>query len=1583
MATNALSAPIATPGAGDANQTARAVRIQRALSAGHTPSEVLDAIAAHDGYYGPRIKAARAGGVSDADLIDTLQRSTGGPAFSAGTAPAAPRSRVAAAVGVSSSAPAEAPRPAPRNDMEARARATEETFQRAGQHFSNMAARDASGQPVYNALSEAGAGAWDALGGVQQWLTQPVANLGDTIGRVPEAATGGVFDRHIVGDSLAAGATAATGIKGAPARPVAPLGPVGYTVARVTNALDRAKGAQLASQAEALTAAGGPATVRQGNALSYAGPTSLPPRAGAQTVAPVRPSTAIMAHASQPPAVRPPPAPPVAPSAPAAAAVLAPHEQAVAAVLRSTLAADRLDPHAALARMQTTGGLPVHVGRNMETLGSAMAAHPGEASTILDEALNQHRDTLPNRFRSDPMVGDRTALETRQGMVDARRQQGNLDMSGPQGTEGQLVRLTPESIRLLRTGAGRRALQQAYDHLEVHGSPEVANDLRETMTRIDNPALEQATPDITMPVRAIQDVTQRWGTQANELRRALNANQPGVDTSNMLTLERLTNTLRTNGRTPELGGFPEYDQFLRTQQQGFEQERAFDLGMNAFGSGAHNTPPHVSAQLENMTSPNVREAYARGVSEALAEQVRKNGGDVSAARRIMNDENVRDRLRMAFPDDASFTDFLGRVNDHVRQWNASGTILRNSQTAARQEVLNALRDQDRGALAQMGITWPEALHALAHPHTGIPALVTRIGIRRASEALGRQGDAANVLTNPEANAAMGRALTDPNEFSRIMGVQQQGAQTVMPPSAPTPPTVNVTPRGRDMGGSMMGGRSMNTGRPALADPGMGRGGAWGHDAPLQRGSVRGASNTPTAQEPASGGPVPPEAQVAFEVNPGQDNPQHGAFAALHPEDQAEVTRRVVGDIIPEVARTFGTHLEVRPASGGWEGATSPSLMLHVSDPSKTTAVAKALGHVLDQDGMFVVSRNSFDGSAPTGVIAVHLPPGSTHADVAGVYDRLWSLKNPNTGEPLVMGHTSDPAAGRMLILHNPADHGGLTTEEAGRLVDEHLGGAYTVESVPNGAHSALFSKGEDYGSQGAGVAGPDAGGQPAAQGLDHLRSRAQASLDHWVGQAQGSGPYPEGGRGALGFGGDTVRPPGLVERKPGVPDATVATNKGGVPANVPEEPVRQPTISSTRPEITAHNVQAWANNHPGINATGDAATDLHRVVSLGSRNLTWVWDHVPAPLRQAWSKWYNSANETGRRIAADHGLPDNAGHAIVATLSPQNAWPNNVTQAERVTDILAHAQNHAWDEKMQAVSQRIPAPKGIPWSSIQGRTLADVQAQLGDMGAAAWVRAFDEAHNARSHREPLPTGGYGDFVRNGSGTERSSNWNSYDPIAKAISVFRDPSPENVSRALGEKNKVRSFGVNIMDPDEPNTVTGDTHNVAAAQMRPLGGSDTAVHQNFGTSPDTSKQGPDWAPARSDKNTGALGTYALNAEMVRRAAAERGVLPRQMQSVTWEAVRQLFDGKKTAATKAKVDAIWARHASGEITQEQALQQIVEAMGGWNFGSAPPKASGATRSYSGPHASPSQPRNALSPQPASGYQKPTTRNALLAAE
>jgi hypothetical protein len=256
-----------------------------------------------------------------------------------------------------------------------------------------------------------------------------------------------------------------------------------------------------------------------------------------------------------------------------------------------------------------------------------------------------------------------------------------------------------------------------------------------------------------------------------------------------------------------------------------------------------------------------------------------------------------------------------------------------------------------------------------------------------------------------------------------------------------------------------------------------------------------------------------------------------------------------------------------------------------------------------------------------------------------------------------------------------------------------------------------------------------------------------------------------------------------------------------------------------------------------------------------------------------------------------------------------------------VIDIWNNQQNTpATPAMVDQIQTRFPN-EDMGW--LGGRTLADLQ---GDPTAAGtYIRAFDETYNPQQFRLQSPTGDPTmDFVRNQDGTPTALGWPGRVPIAKAVSILQDDSIPNISRQLGQEHKVRNFYNNIVDPDNTRgDVTVDTHQIAGNLLLPLGGSNPLVEQGL-----TGGKGIAYSG-----DTGAGGFYGLHADAVRQAAQDAGVLPREMQSTTWEALRGLMSPaqKRNPNLIEGAQNIWQNAASGRISADDARTQILDLFGG----------------------------------------------------
>jgi len=334
-----------------------------------------------------------------------------------------------------------------------------------------------------------------------------------------------------------------------------------------------------------------------------------------------------------------------------------------------------------------------------------------------------------------------------------------------------------------------------------------------------------------------------------------------------------------------------------------------------------------------------------------------------------------------------------------------------------------------------------------------------------------------------------------------------------------------------------------------------------------------------------------------------------------------------------------------------------------------------------------------------------------------------------------------------------------------------------------------------------------------------------------------------------------------------------------------------------------------------------------RYTQFVSDNLLWLHDSLDEETRDRAKLWYDGARKLTDAWSERYGIPDTAVAGVLASLSPQTDWFQNVSLAERVLDAYSYQQDREWSDDMTATADRIFPSDAYAQERdlINGKTLAEVLAlpdDVRDHAAGAWIRVFSETYDDPGYRMLLPEGTFGDFVTKGDGTRWGIQWKGLTEISKAVGMLRDPSRANVSALLGNRHKVRSFYNNIIAPDATQgDVTIDTHAVAAALLAPLAGTSSEVISVL------------TGPPRSAL-TGALGTYGVHADAYRMAASARGLLPREMQSITWEATRGLFPAKfKTDANRDTIAAVWRRHEDGEITANAARNEIYDIAGGIN--------------------------------------------------
>jgi hypothetical protein len=301
--------------------------------------------------------------------------------------------------------------------------------------------------------------------------------------------------------------------------------------------------------------------------------------------------------------------------------------------------------------------------------------------------------------------------------------------------------------------------------------------------------------------------------------------------------------------------------------------------------------------------------------------------------------------------------------------------------------------------------------------------------------------------------------------------------------------------------------------------------------------------------------------------------------------------------------------------------------------------------------------------------------------------------------------------------------------------------------------------------------------------------------------------------------------------------------------------------------------------------------------------------------------WYDGARLLAEGIRDRYGLTIEQSSAIIAVFSPMKDWFQNVAMGQRFADVMANHKDATiskaeMGDAMKIMINAAEDEKGVraAFKLIEGRSIAELMADKSKAGrkvAGVAIRLMSTHVHGLKHDVLSPEGESLGTRKNLDGTDKTLVWQSYDFIEKAIEVYEDGSAENISKVLGTAHKIRNFYNNIVAPTSPyGDATVDTHAVNAAVLYPMGNRGYLVGLNFGEA--------------GVAGGGNSGLYWLFHEALREAAAERGVMPRQMQSITWEAIRGLFTDvrKRDKNFVAQITKIWESSSDANAARSQII-------------------------------------------------------------
>jgi hypothetical protein len=381
--------------------------------------------------------------------------------------------------------------------------------------------------------------------------------------------------------------------------------------------------------------------------------------------------------------------------------------------------------------------------------------------------------------------------------------------------------------------------------------------------------------------------------------------------------------------------------------------------------------------------------------------------------------------------------------------------------------------------------------------------------------------------------------------------------------------------------------------------------------------------------------------------------------------------------------------------------------------------------------------------------------------------------------------------------------------------------------------------------------------------------------------------------------------------------------------------------------------------------TVDQAQEIYDVfVREVADNLNYLMAEFKPEYREISTLWYDGANAIANDFAEQFDVSPEQAAGIIAAMSPQKDWYQNVRLAEMV--LMAYKDNPVMTKEMIDYQKGVNEKGLYDGAKSAGKKLKKAQKEYSESRTKAnkealeeakvnmqkaidkadavitmlnkyvgkklnevpapvqpyMVRTYHEVNTTKDYNIVAPDGSVQGVAKKNNGAKAKVAWGSYSEIGKAVAIKNDGSQENITRSLGEMHKIRNFYNNIIDPmSKDGDVTMDTHAIAAALLLPLSGKSTQVGQNFGTK--TANSAP----------LGIKGLYYAYADAYALAAKEAGLLPRQVQSITWEAVRGLYTDtfKGNKAEVAKINNIWKNYQDGEITIDEAREQAKQSAGG----------------------------------------------------
>lgn len=386
-------------------------------------------------------------------------------------------------------------------------------------------------------------------------------------------------------------------------------------------------------------------------------------------------------------------------------------------------------------------------GRNLAATAEAAASAPGRAQTILGDRLAQRSEGATSRIRetaSREVGGTGNFFADLDDSLAARAEQARTGME----EFGSLpITLNENAQTAISSPRVRTALADSAENLLSSIDP-VEREAGARLARLSQDA-ENGVMPAGLTVRDAQDISRALNEASSEA-------WSNGDGARGKVLGALGKAIRQNARDE----VPAYKSWLREYSDASSVMDAGRLGFSIFEKASDRNP--VSArQLQRAfddMSQMEKDAFRKGVGEQLIERA-GTGGGVTAMRALARGPEYGARVRVAFPDDASFNRFMRTATDEIKMQNSANQVLGGSRTAPRAAAMDELS-------AANGLDTGEVMGAIGDVGTGnIPSLIARLG-RSVARRVPNTGT--NIIGGEMTNDVLGEALSDPSIMRRLL-----------------------------------------------------------------------------------------------------------------------------------------------------------------------------------------------------------------------------------------------------------------------------------------------------------------------------------------------------------------------------------------------------------------------------------------------------------------------------------------------------------------------------------------------------------------------------------------------------------------------------------------------------------------------------------------------------------------------------------------------------------------------------------------------------------------------------------------------